>query len=105
MDIIWGILAAITPGLIVGVVMARFNRRQKERDDEEKAQAAIRLKNEILRLELLIASAQLSYAAVMALQRGSTNGEVEPAVEKYKAAMASFREFEHEHFSKAVSGD
>lgn len=47
-----------------------------------------------LEISLLVATAELSYAVVMAMKRGSTNGEVEIALRRYNRAMDKFREFE-----------
>lgn len=84
------IISAIAPGVIVGIVLAAWNRRQtiadkKETDAETK---------DTLELSLLVATAELSYATTMAIKRGSPNGEVEVAVKRYNKAMERFREFE-----------
>ena len=99
-DVIVNLLWAIAPGIITGIVMAVFSRKEKKRsaaaDDREKR----RLESEKLQISLLLASAQLSYATTMAMKRGSTNGEVEPAVRQYTKAMDAFRNFEREQVAK-----
>lgn len=100
MDLISQALWAVAPGIIVGLVTGNWNRRQKERDKQAKAIEAERIRSEKLKLSLLVASAQLSYATAMAMKRGSTNGEVEPAVKRYYEAMEAFRSHEQEQVAK-----
>lgn len=102
MDVLIKFLWAVGPSLAVAIVMAFFNSRQKDRENAEAQREAERVKGEALRLDLLLAAAQLSYATTMALKRGSTNGEVEPAVEQYNKAMDKFRKFEREQIAKSV---
>ena len=92
---IW-LAQACIPGLITGVVLAFWNRQQnkKAKSEEEKERIA-RLKDS-LELSLLVATAEMSYAVVMAMKRGSPNGEVEEALKRYNRAMEKFREFERE---------
>lgn len=90
------IAEAILPGIIVGIVMAYWNRRQHKSaavQDEREANAK---RKEALEISLLVATAELSYAIAMAIERGSPNGEVEAAKKRYAKAMEKFREFERE---------
>lgn len=100
MDTLIKVLWAVGPSLMVSIIMAWHNRQQKVRDDNAAAREKERLKSEQLRIDLLVASAQLSYATTMAMKRGHTNGEVEPAVEQYEKAMGKFRQFEREQLAK-----
>lgn len=52
--------------------------------------------SEQVQLDLLLATAKLSYAVAMAMKNGHPNGEVEEGVEQYKNAMRSFKKFERE---------
>lgn len=96
MDWLIGIVTAIIPSLLVGIVLAVWNHKQnqKVKADETKEHAARR--KDSLVISLLVATAELSYAQVMALKRGSPNGEVEVALARYNKAMEKFREFERE---------
>lgn len=85
---------AICPSIIVGVVMAFWNSRQNKANADRKKQEEIRYKSEVLRIDLLLATAQLSYATAVALKRGYANGEIEEGVKAYNAALTKFREFE-----------
>ena len=95
-SLVWAVL----PGLITGIVMAVFNRQQKKRNDASDTRERDRIKSEKLQISLLLASAQLSYATTMAMKRGRTNGEVEPAIEQYEKAMREFRDFEREQVAQ-----
>lgn len=93
---ITALLWAILPSLIVGIIMALWNRRDKKRAQAMQRIEDNRLKSERLRISLLLAAAKLSYATAMAMKRGYANGEVEAGVEQYQKAMRDFKEFERE---------
>ena len=96
MDSILVFLEAILPSLLVGVVMAFYNRKQsiKHREMDERERNARR--KDKLEIALLVATAELSYAISMAIKRGSPNGEIEKAIERYDYAMTRFRDFEQD---------
>lgn len=98
-DFLWAVL----PSIVVGVFMALWNQRQKRFVDEGREVELDRLKAQELQISLLVATAQLSYAAAMAIKRGAPNGEVEEGISQYQAAMAKFREFEREQLAKNVA--
>lgn len=93
-DVIIKLLWAIGPSLIVGITMALWNNRQNKANADQKKREDLRYKSEILRIDLLVATAQLSYATAVALKRGYANGEVEEGVKAYNSAITKFREFE-----------
>lgn len=88
------ILRAIAPSIIVGLVLFYWERRQKKQDSINKEQEAVQMSSDMLRLDLEVATAQLSYAVAIAYKRGAPNGEMEAAIKKYDEAMTNFREFE-----------
>ena len=85
---------AIAPSLFVSIIMACWNQKQNKRAEEDKARDEMAREKDSLEISLLVATAELSYAVVMAMKRGSTNGEVEIALRRYNRAMDKFREFE-----------
>ena len=107
MDIVSWLATSCAPGIVVGIVLAIWNQRQKRRDDvaakreaerEERreTQERNRQKSELLRVSLLLATAKLSYAVAMAAKRGRPNGEIEEGVKAYNKALEEFRKFERE---------
>lgn len=80
--------------------MAIWNRRQKARDERAEQKDKERVQSELLRISLLVASAQLSYAVAMAVKRGKPNGEIEIGVKQYEKSMDEFRKFEREQIAK-----
>lgn len=94
MDMFWRIIEAIAPSLIVGIVMALFNRKQRKHDKKADEQEAHRNEAEMVQVSLLLATAKLSYALAMAAKRGTPNGEVEDGIDQYKDALKSFKQFE-----------
>lgn len=100
MEILIQAMWAIAPGIIVGVVMAVWNKQQKHRTDMDEQREKERIESERLRISLLVATAQLSYAVAMAKKRGSVNGEMEAAIKQYEIAMENFRLFERKQIAK-----
>lgn len=96
MEWVIGVLSACIPSLLVGVVLAVWERRQTRKAKAVEAREDTARQKDALVLSLLVATAELSYAQVMALKRGSPNGEVESALERYNKAMGKFRAFERE---------
>ena len=88
------IFFALLPSLLVSLYMAFFNRRISKKDKYSESFEEARRQSDQLKLSLLIATAQLSYAVAMAIKRGRANGEMEEAAKQYSKALAEFREFE-----------
>ena len=93
MDILT-LIQAVLPSLCVSVLMMVFNRRQGMADAAARQEEALRRDSEQVQLELLLASAKLSYAVAMAIKNGHPNGEVEEGVEQYRRSMERFKQFE-----------
>ena len=101
MDFFLQAMWAIAPGIIVGIVMAFWNKQQKKHTDRNTQQEADRIENEMLQIDLEVAAAQLAYAVAMAYKRGTPNGEMEVAIERYERAMEKFRKFERKQLAKS----
>lgn len=93
---------AVVPGIIVGVVMAVWNKRQKDHETRREEHEKQAERGQVLQISLLVASASLSYAVAMAIKRGRPNGEVEEGIKQYNCAMERFREYEREQIVKGV---
>lgn len=94
------LVKAMLPALVVGIIMAHYNKKQNERDKKNDQREAERIKGERVRLDLLVAGADLSYACAMALKRGHANGEVEEGVKSYDKAMDAFHAFERDQITR-----
>ena len=90
------IIGACAPGIIVGLTLFYWERRQKKADAETKKHREEKLETDTVRLDLEVATAQLSYATAMALKRGKANGEMEVAIDAYENAMERFRSLERQ---------
>jgi hypothetical protein len=88
------IIMAIAPSLFVGFVLAYWDRKKKKEDEEQKVHESSLVEGDMIRLDLEVATAQLSYAVAMAVKRGYANGEMEKAIERYEKAMDKFTKFE-----------
>ena len=53
-------------------------------------------RGEIVQLDLLVATAELTRATAVALKYGQTNGEMKEGLRRYNEAIERFREFERE---------
>ena len=62
MEIFSQILWAALPGIITGLVLAAWNRRQKIRDDTADQREEERKKSEVVKRDLLVATAELTRA-------------------------------------------
>lgn len=91
-DILWAVL----PGIVTGIVLAVWNKRQKKRDDAADQREADRQRGEIVKLDLLVASAELTRATAVAVKYGQTNGEMSEGLRRYNEAIEQFREYERE---------
>ena len=100
MEAVFEIVKLIAPSLIVGIVLGVWNRKQNERTSKEEAKEKTAMQKEVLQLDLLVATSQLSYAVAMAKKRGSVNGEMEDAITQYNKAMGKFRRFEREELAR-----
>lgn len=96
MDFLPWLVEATFPGLVVGVLMAFFNRNANAKAKQDAEREAVRVQHDLLRTDLLVATASLSYAVAMAIKRGTPNGEIEEGIENYNKAMDTFRKFERE---------
>ena len=91
-DILWAVLPSIVTGIILGI----WNKRQKKRDDAADQREADRQRGEIVKLDLLVASAELTRATAVAVKYGQTNGEMSEGLRRYNEAIEQFREYERE---------
>lgn len=88
--------------LLTGIMLGYWNRKQSGRLKQREQREAEQLESELKRIDLEVATAQLSYAAAIALRDGRTNGEMQRAIAAYEEAMGKFREVERKHM--ALSG-
>lgn len=100
-ELIGSIITALAPSVIVGLALFYWERTQKNRDSENYLEEHELAESELVRIELEVATAQLSYAVAMAYKRGHANGEMEGAIERYENAMDRFREFERKQLASA----
>ena len=87
------VLLAALPSLLVGVMLALFNRRQTKRDKAVDTRAEARKQESLLNMKLVMANGKLTYAVAMAIKRGKPNGEVEEGVDAYDEARRDYLNF------------
>lgn len=93
MDALLWILEKALPSLLVGLVLAVYNRRENKKEKEREKREETRREEALLSLELNMSNNKLSYATAMALKRGTANGEVEEGIEAYQKAKDKYYAF------------
>lgn len=106
-DMIWAvILAAGIPSAIVGILVARLNKRLDKRDQDKDEKEKIALENEVQLIGLMMATLSLSEATAEAVQRipdANCNGDMHAALTYAKEAKQKYREFERKQAVKAIN--
>ena len=87
------IILALVQTVLAAIITHSIKKRIDAKAELEHAREAMRQKRDELMLHITMADADLSYAVVAAIKRGSPNGEVEKAVEKYNKAMEAYTDF------------
>lgn len=87
------IILALVQTVLAAIITHSIKKRIDAKAELEHIQEAMRQKRDELLLHITMADADLSYAVVAAIKRGSPNGEVERAVEKYNKAMEAYTDF------------
>ena len=87
------IILALVQTVLAAIITQRKKKRIDAKAELEHTREAMRQKRDELMLHITMADADLSYAVVAAIKRGSPNGEVERAVEKYNKAMEAYTDF------------
>lgn len=100
MEVFIEFIKALAPGIVVGIVLSYWNKKQNKRDSAITEAEKTHIRSEKVKLSLLLATAKLSYATAMAIKRGTPNGEMEDAIDRYGEALGEFREFERQKVSE-----
>ena len=87
------IILALIQTVLAAIITHSIKKRIDAKAELEHTREAMRQKRDELMLHITMADADLSYAVVAAIKRGSPNGEVEKAVEKYNKAMEAYTDF------------
>ena len=87
------IILAFVQTVLAAIITHSIKKRIDAKAELEHAREAMRQKRDELLLHITMADADLSYAVVAAIKRGSPNGEIEKAVEKYNKAMEAYTDF------------
>ena len=91
MDIM--ILTTIGQTIFISMLIFYLQRKQNNSDKQKEKHEQARKEESLLLLELVMASAKLSYACAVALKRGKANGEVEEGAKAYEDAKTKYYHF------------
>ena len=95
-------ILSIASPVLVGLFLLFFKRAQDKKDTTYEENYKARCKESLLSLEMITATADLSYATAIAVKRGYANGEVEVGIESYEKAKESYRLFMTEQATKSL---
>lgn len=87
------IILAVVQTVLAAIITHSIKKRIDAKAELEHAREAMRQKRDELLLHITMADADLSYAVVAAIKRGSPNGEIEKAMDKYDEAMNAYTDF------------
>ena len=87
------IILALVQTVLAAIITHSIKKRIDVKAELEHTRETMRQKRDELLLHITMADADLSYAVVAAIKRGSPNGEIEKAVEKYNKAMEAYTDF------------
>ena len=87
------ILITIGQTVFISMLVFYLQRKQNKSDNKNEEHEQARQQESLLMLELVMASAKLSYACAVAIKRGKANGEVEEGVEAYEEAKGKYYKF------------
>lgn len=87
------IILTVVQTVLAAIITHSIKKRIDAKAELEHAREAMRQKRDELLLHITMADADLSYAVVAAIKRGSPNGEIEKAMDKYDEAMNAYTDF------------
>lgn len=107
----WSIVGAVLvaagiPSAIVGLLIARLNKKMDRREQKNEEREQARIKNQMMLIQLVMASLSLGEATAEAVQRipdAHCNGDMQAALEYAKKTKAEYRAFEREQTARAVN--
>ena len=106
-SMVWAVLAAAgIPSAIVGLLIARLNKKMDRRELANEEREQDRIKSQTMTIKLIMAALSLGEATAEAVQRipdAHCNGDMESALNYAKKMKAEYRDFEHEQTVKAVN--
>lgn len=82
-------IIAVLQAIVVWIAVSKIGKYSKKLDERADA----RKEDNLLSLELNMATAKLSYAVALALKRGVANGEIEEGVDAFEAAKDRYQRF------------
>lgn len=90
------IIITIAQTIFISMLVFYLQRGQTKADKNKEHHEEMRKKESLLQMELIMASAKLSYACAVALKRGKANGEVEEGIRAYEEAKEKYYHFLNE---------
>lgn len=106
-SIVWAVIAAAgIPSAIVGILIGRLNYRIAKADKAAEEKEAARQAHEVMMIDLVMESLELSRATAEAVQRipdAQCNGDMSAALANAKKTIDKYRAFEREQTIKNIA--
>ena len=87
----------------VSLLLFYWQRKQGKNDKDKKEITEDKREESLLTMELIMASAALSYANAWAIERGCTNGEMQEAKRAYRRAEEKYKEYERKQAANRMN--
>lgn len=99
------VVALGLPSAVVGFLVRRMEKKIDKNEKTREEKDDLRVKHEIMMIDLSMASLTLAEATAEAVQRipdSNCNGDMTAALNKAREIQGKYREFEREQTAKAV---
>lgn len=87
------IIIAAAQTMVISLVIWYWQRAQNKRDKENNKLEELRKQEARLQMQLLFSAGQLAFGCAVALERGSTNGEIKEAKQSFEEASENYKAF------------
>lgn len=94
-------IGATIPSLVVGIILAQMNRKGDERYKQDQEAAKERAEAAQIQMDMIMASAALSFAVACAVKRGTPNGEIEDGIAEYAIAKKKYLDHINSEYFKS----
>ena len=105
---IWWLLIVVAfgvPSSLLGVIIKRIEKKMDKAEKERNERTEVRVKHEIMLIDMSIASLSLAEATAEAVQRipgSNCNGDMTAALTKAKQVSEKYHSFKREQTARAI---
>lgn len=93
----------LVPAIITSIAVFYWQRAQNKRDKATEHHSDAKKRQDLMVLEMQMATAKLAFANAMAIKRGTPNGEVEEGINAYEDARKKYLDFLNEQAAEHLN--